>query len=72
MPARQTATPSRITRPETVPTTLVMNTPSKMGGISVPKAAQYPSTIAIPSDIPRYRMVRPNVRPPNPHSTPQK
>ena len=29
-------------------------------------------TIAIPNESPRYRMVRPKVRPPTPHSRPKK
>src|SRR3982074_1554989 len=49
-----------------------MNSPRKIGGIRVPKAAQRPSTTAIPKDNPRYRMVKPKVRPPTPHSSPKK
>src|ERR1022692_5238824 len=64
IPPRQTATPNRIPRPDTVPNTLLANPPSKIGGINVPNAAQYPSTIAIPSDKPRYRIVDPQVSPP--------
>ena len=44
----------------------------KIGGKSVPKAAQYPSATPMPSDMPKYRMVSPNVRPPKPHMAPKK
>jgi hypothetical protein len=47
------------------------NVPENIGGIIVPNAAQNPSAIAYPSDIPRYRIESPNVRPPMPHSTPK-
>src|ERR1700733_1433619 len=70
IPRRQTATPPRIRLPERVPRTSDANTPRKIGGIKVPNAAVYPSATAMPSDIPRYRMVRPKVRPPSPHKTP--
>src|SRR6185437_14358334 len=49
-----------------------MNSPRNMGGINVPNAAHRPRTTAIPSDRPRYRMVRPKVRPPIPHNNPKK
>ena len=53
MPPMQTATPNRITCPDVVPSTCSTKSPSKMGGMRVPNAAQYPSTIAMPSDMPR-------------------
>ena len=40
MPLRHTATPVRMTRPEMVPSTFGTKTPSKIGGIRVPNAAQ--------------------------------
>ena len=41
MPAMQTATPNRITCPDAVPQHLGQRTtPSKIGGINVPNAAQ--------------------------------
>src|SRR6185312_23836 len=49
-----------------------MNSPRNMGGMSVPKAAHSPRTTAMPSESPRYRMVRPKVRPPIPHNKPKK
>ena len=52
IPSRQTSTPSRIIWPEAVPRVRPM-VPLKIGGTSVPKAAQYPRAIAIPSDIPK-------------------
>jgi hypothetical protein len=58
-------------QPEWVPSTCFANSPRKIGGSRVPKAAVYPSATAMPSDMPRYRMVRPKVRPPVPHSTPK-
>src|SRR5271166_940758 len=71
MPSKQTATPNRIVRPERVPKTSVANCPRKIGGISVPNAAVYPRATAMPSDMPRYRIVNPKVRPPNPQRTPK-
>ena len=53
IPTRQTPIPSRITRPDCVPSTLEANSPLKAGGIRVPKAAHKPITTAMPSDMPR-------------------
>ena len=39
MPARQTSTPKKDDLPEAVGRILVRNSPRKMGGTSVPKAA---------------------------------
>src|SRR5579872_416582 len=72
MPAKQTNMPSRTTRPEVVPTTWVTNSPRNIGGIRVPNAAHNPRTTAIPSESPRYRIVRPKVRPHIPHNNPKK
>ena len=71
IPARQAATPSRITCPEALET-IFPNSPLKRGGTSVPKAAQKPSATAMPRAMPRQRMVRPNVSPPTPHIAPKK
>jgi hypothetical protein len=49
-----------------------MNTPLKIGGMRVPKAAHKPKATAIPSDSPRKRMVKPKVRPPMPQRSPKK
>src|ERR1022692_1184619 len=53
IPVKQIATPDRITIPEWVPSTCLANSPRKIGGSSVPKAAVYPSATAMPSDRPR-------------------
>ena len=71
IPIRQTRTPPSVVRPEA----LVIKSPKVplyIGGIIVPNAAQNPSAIAYPSDIPRYRIDRPNVRPPMPQSRPKR
>src|SRR6267142_353302 len=70
IPSKQIPTPARIVNPDRVPSTSLTNFPWKIGGISVPNAAVYPSATAIPNDIPRYRIVSPNVSPPSPHNTP--
>ncbi len=44
----------------------------KIGGTSVPNAAQYPNATPVPSDNPRKRIVNPYVSPPKPHSIPKK
>jgi hypothetical protein len=53
IPSRQIPTPQRMITPECVPKTWLANSPRKIGGISVPKAAVYPNATAIPSDMPR-------------------
>ena len=40
IPTRQTPTPTRMNRPDVVPSTLLTNSPWKMGGMRVPNAAQ--------------------------------
>lgn len=63
-----------------IDTPIIVNTPAVdekrlspaiMGGISVPKAAQSPNAILCPRATPRYRILRPNVKPPNPHNAPK-
>ena len=70
IPSRQTTTPARMIRPEVL-ANKSPKLPKYIGGIIVPNAAQNPSAIAYPRDIPRYRIESPNVRPPMPHSTPK-
>src|SRR5215472_12784857 len=72
MPARQTARPAIIICPCTDQISVENNSPEKSGGTKVPNAAVKPRTIAIPRDSPRYRMVNPKVRPPNPHRKPKR
>src|ERR1022692_4012671 len=50
IPVKQIATPDRITIPEWVPSTCLANSPRKIGGSSVPKAAVYP----IPGPVARH------------------
>lgn len=71
MPIMQTTTPPSVHCPDKVVSRLP-NVPKYIGGISVPNAAQNPNAIAYPSDIPRYRIDRPNVSPPTPHRIPKR
>jgi hypothetical protein len=52
IPARQAATPMRITRPDALPAMATIS-PLTIGGTSVPNAAQYPSATATPNAMPR-------------------
>ena len=52
MPPRQTSTPIRVAMPAAVGR-ISISVPSTMGGMSVPKAAQYPRAMAMPSEMPR-------------------
>src|SRR5207244_12438464 len=72
IPSKQTKMPNKITRPEFVPRTWLTNTPLKMGGIKVPKAAHRPRATAMPRERPRKRIVRPKVSPPMPQRSPKK
>ncbi len=52
MPARHTPTPSRMIFPEVLPA-IATSCPLKIGGTSVPNAAQNPRATPMPSDMPR-------------------
>ena len=67
IPIKVITTPIRITCPGTEPN-IPMMMPSKIGGIYVPNTAESPKTIAVPKEIPRWRIVKP----PKPQRIPQK
>src|SRR6202008_3780444 len=50
---------------------MALMVPWKIGGPRVPITVVNPSATAMPSDSPRYRITKPNVRPPSPHIAPQ-
>ncbi len=59
MPSRVIASPSNVMLPLAVASNLGPKSPWKIGGISVPNTVHSPSTTAMPSDSPRYRIVSP-------------